>query len=173
MRLSAALGLRSGLMGEVMLRNINPQTNDPNTQGFKGARWGQHFQANVLSYSEFVHSFSEGLESSTAGSTPFARAFLGVAELYDRLSTCHTGTLPVSQILTQMKSPTTPEIIRRVRTVERALLKQIVSLDSRGEWYPEGHLYAKQSLLCQSTPTIDNIKQLLAQVMPGAVPSPQ
>ena len=155
-----------------MLRDINPQTNAPNTQCFKGARWEQHLQANVFSLSEFVQLFSEGLDSSTGDSTPFAEAFLGLGELYDRLSTCDPSTFEP-----EITSPTTPEIVRRVRMVERALLKLIVSLDSRRELYPEAHLYAEQREMREKRAAFHRLVPTLlyraAQVIPGAVPSAQ
>eukprot|EP01043_Picozoa_sp_COSAG02_P006977 COSAG02_NODE_205_length_29157_cov_13.424771_2_plen_182_part_00 len=181
MKLNTAFGLWSGLMGEVMLRDINPRTNDPNTQGFKAANWEQHFQANVLSYSEFVlriGPLSEGLQSSAmADSTPFAQAFVGLAELYDRLSTCNPNTMGSLETT----SPTTPyppyDVIRRVRMLERALLKLIVAVDSRRELYPEAHLYAEQREQHERRAAFHRLLPTLfysaAQVIPGAVSSSQ
>ena len=47
------------LIGEVMLRDLNPHATDPHTQSFDTDKWQQHFQANVISYTEFVQSFSD------------------------------------------------------------------------------------------------------------------
>lgn len=160
-----------------MLRDINPRTNDPNTQGFKAAKWEQHFQANVLSYSEFIlrtESVSESSQSSaTTDSTPFAKAFIGLGELYDRLSMCNPSKMGSSEIF----APTTAPIIRRVRMVERALLKLIVSFDSRRELYPEAHLYAEQQQQRERRAAFHRLLPTLfysaANIIPGAVSSPR
>ena len=61
--------------------------------------------------------------------------------------------------------------------VERALLKLIVSLDSRRELYPEAHLYAEQREMREKRAAFHRLVPTLlyraAQVIPGAVPSAQ
>jgi hypothetical protein len=199
-------------MGEVMLRDINPRTSDPNTQAFSySARWEQHFQANILSYSEFVQSFSalrqmRGVEHrdwqqyfedskesqgsaattvSSLGAKPFAQAFFGLAELYERLSTCNPdssitaspekGSEKGSEREPEITSSTT-EIIRRVRMVERALLRLIVSLDTKRELFPEAHVYAEQREQREKRAAFHRLLPSLfynaARVIPAAVSSP-
>lgn len=195
-------------MGEVMLRDINPRTSDPNAQVFSySARWEQHFQANILSYSEFVQSFSalrqmrgpehkdwqqyfsdsketQGSAATTIaglGVKPFARAFFGLAELYERLSTCNPDSSTTASLDTEAKrepdiTSSTTEIVRRVRMVERALLRLIVSLDTKRELFPEAHVYAEQREQREKRAAFHRLLPSLfynaARAIPGAVSSP-
>ena len=122
---------------------------------------------------------------SSLGAKPFAQAFFGLAELYERLSTCNPdssitaspekGSEKGSEREPEITSSTT-EIIRRVRMVERALLRLIVSLDTKRELFPEAHVYAEQREQREKRAAFHRLLPSLfynaARVIPAAVSSP-